>query len=198
MPYKKSADYLVPLEAEQTYHIFNRGIDGQPVFFEPAHYYHFLRLLRRYIVPCCAVFAYCLLPNHFHLLVSTLAVEQEEEKPRNAYTQAFSNLFNAYTKAINKQRARTGSLWQRPFRRTVITQHEYFLKLIHYIHANPVHHGLAQTIDAWAFSSYSTYLSQQPTALQQEKGLAIIGGRAAFAALHRSPIARKEEGYYLE
>ena len=57
-------------------------------------------------------------------------------------SQHFSNLFNAYTKAINKAYGRTGSLFQDRFGRIQVTADAYFTNLIYYIHHNPQKHGL--------------------------------------------------------
>ena len=59
----------VPLVPGQYYHIFNRGVNREAIFFERENYLFFLRRLRRHIVPVADVVSYCLMPNHFHLLV---------------------------------------------------------------------------------------------------------------------------------
>src|SRR3990172_10896941 len=65
-----------PLLFDSYYHIYNRGTNGENIFLQERNYEHFMRLYARYIEPITDTFAYCLLRNHFHLLVR---VKSEEE-----------------------------------------------------------------------------------------------------------------------
>ena len=94
------------------YHIYNRGNNREDIFREPRNYRYFLRLYARHAGPVCDTFVYCLLRNHFHLLVRI-----KDDDGANRASQCFGNLFNAYAKAINKAYGRTGALFQRPFGR---------------------------------------------------------------------------------
>ncbi|HXV43989.1 MAG TPA: transposase [Anaerolineae bacterium] len=123
-----------PLEHNTYYHIFNRGNNRENLFKEERNYPYFLKLNVHHIEPVADTFAYCLLPNHFHLLVR---VKSETETLTISETfrvlspsQQFSNLFNAYTKAINKTYRRTGSLFEHPFGRIPITSEQYFTQLV--------------------------------------------------------------------
>ena len=71
---KKSRD--IPLEHGGYYHIYNRGNNGEQLFYTPENYQHFLCLYEKYIDPIADTFAWCLMGNHFHLLVR---VKEEEE-----------------------------------------------------------------------------------------------------------------------
>ncbi|MDC7999587.1 hypothetical protein POV26_00900 [Aequorivita todarodis] len=86
-----------PLKSEQYYHIFNRGNNREDIFLEEKNYY-FLNLMKKYVVPIADVLAYCLLKNHFHLFIRTKQVDDE-----HLISKKFSDFFNAYAKAINKQ-----------------------------------------------------------------------------------------------
>jgi len=59
----------IPLEEDKFYHIFNRGNNGILLFYKPENYLFFLRRLDEYLSPYVEVYAFCLMPNHFHLLV---------------------------------------------------------------------------------------------------------------------------------
>lgn len=98
------------LEKGHYYHIYNRGIDSAVIFKDDANMSYFLKLVEKHLSPKTNILAYCLLNNHFHF-----AIEVRSE-PKDL-SQAFSNLFNAYTKAYNKQNSRTGALLERPFKR---------------------------------------------------------------------------------
>ena len=58
-----------PIEADCFYHIYNRGINGENIFKSDQNYLFFLNKVSDFLIPVCNVYAYCLLPNHFHLLV---------------------------------------------------------------------------------------------------------------------------------
>jgi len=66
-----------PLEYGEYYHIYNRGNNREDVFFEERNYRHFLSLYAKYILPNADTYAYCLLRNHFHLLVRILTQEEQ-------------------------------------------------------------------------------------------------------------------------
>ena len=67
---------IEPLEHSQYYHIYNCGINGEPVFREPRNYEHFLRLYEKYIDPVAETFAWCLMGNHFHFLARIKEAEK--------------------------------------------------------------------------------------------------------------------------
>ena len=102
----------IPLENGNYYHVYNRGNNGIDVFFDTESYHHFLRLYNKYISPIAETYAWCLLRNHFHLLVY-IKLENEIDRSKLEYStvekpkildpsKQFGHLFNAYTQAINK------------------------------------------------------------------------------------------------
>lgn len=117
------------LEHGKFYHIYNRGNNGENIFIEERNYTHFLSLYEKYILPVADTFAFCLLRNHFHLFariktVGEILKEIDLQGFRNLEglklpepTNQFSKLFNAYAKAINAAYGRTGSLFEKRFRR---------------------------------------------------------------------------------
>ena len=189
-----------PLEYGEYYHIYNRGNNGENLFFEERNYYHFLKLYARHVVPVADTYAYCLLRNHFHVLVRIKTVEEQEQTLRvsktlrvsGAFTpkkpsQQFGNLFDAYAKAINKAYDRTGSLFENPFGRVPVTSEAYLVHLVAYIHQNARKHGFVEDHRDWPFSSYHAFLSQKPTRLERDEVLAWFQGRLGFEDFHRSP-----------
>ncbi len=99
-------------------------------------------------------------------------------------TQHFSNLFNAYAKAINKAYNRTGGLFQERFGRIPVTSNAHFLQLINYIHHNPENHGFVQDFRDYPYSSYSAMLSRQATHVQRDQVLAWFNGVKEYASCH--------------
>jgi len=184
-----------PLQYGQYYHIYNRGNNRENLFYEERNYRHFLRLYALHVEPVVDTYAYCLLRNHFHLLVRVKTEEEQEQTFRVSETlkvfkvlnpsRQFSNLFNAYAKAINKAYQRTGSLFQHPFGRIPVTSDAHFVHLIAYIHHNPQKHGLVDKFESWPYSSYHALLSTKPTRLKRDDVLAWFDGTATFQALHQ-------------
>lgn len=97
----------------------------------------------------------------------------------------FSHLFNAYAKYVNEKYGRHGSLFQRPFRRKLVEDDDYLLRVIAYIHNNPVHHGFVDRQSDYPWSSYHTCLSGKRTKLQREAVMDLFGGLVSFEARHR-------------
>lgn len=99
------------IELDATYHIFNTGNNRENIFIEDKNYSYFLDLLERYILPIADIYAYCLLKNHFHLLLKIKDEKEISPKFKEKPLLAYSNMFNAYAKAINKMYSRRGSLF---------------------------------------------------------------------------------------
>lgn len=77
-----------------------------------------------------------------------------------------------------------------PFSRRLINTPAYYTKLVHYIHANPVHHGFCRHVEDWPFSSYRQIVSQN-SLLKHEELLDWFGSITSFIELHRQPVQRK-------
>ena len=172
---------IEPLEFGKYYHIYNRGINSENIFKENRNHEYFLTLYNKHIDPIAETFAWCLLKNHFHLLVRIKTSEeilqnQQENGSKKiiAPYQSFGNLFNAYTKAINKGYNRHGALFERSFKRKLIDNEYYLRSVIKYIHYNPVNHGFCQHPIEYPWSSYLTCVSEKPTKLKREKVISMF------------------------
>ena len=100
-------------------------------------------------------------------------------------TKHFSHLFNAYAKYYNILYGRTGSLFQRPFKRIEITDNTHFRNLIIYIHTNPVHHKFCSDYTDYPWSSYDTIISTKPTKLNRGQTLEWFDDGEHFKELHK-------------
>jgi putative transposase len=151
----------IPLVAGNTYHVYNRGNNRQKIFVERDNYLFFLRRVRQYLrgEPETSevlktldvwvdIVAYCLMPNHFHLLVCP----QDGELSRRMQRLGIS-----YTKAMNKRYNRSGALFEGQFQAVHVDRDEYLVHLSRYIHLNPVEAGLCGRPEDWEFSSYRDY-----------------------------------------
>ncbi|HIP34210.1 MAG TPA: transposase [Crocinitomix sp.] len=105
----------IPFESSKYYHIYNRGNNKENIFIETQNYIYFLKLMTKHLLPIASIYSYCLLSNHFHIVLRIKDENHLPEKMQIGKTkihQPFSNMFNAYTKAINKKYKRQGSLFQ--------------------------------------------------------------------------------------
>ena len=186
----------IPLEKGNYYHIYNSGNNSIDVFFDAESYYHFLRLYDKYISPIADTYAWCLLKNHFHILVY-LRMDNEIEFEKLEYStivnlkviepsKQFGFLFNAYTQAINKKFIRTGGLFEKPFERKLITSDSYLKNIIHYIHNNPVQHGFVKQMSLYPWSSYDSIISDKLIKLKRKEIIAIYGGKDEFIEYHNN------------
>jgi putative transposase len=184
---------LEPLQYGQVYHLYNRGNNGETLFREPRNYAYFLKLYAQYIEPVAETFAYCLMGNHFHFLLRVKdcqdcqSSEDWQSCPCPA-SRAFADLFSTYTKAFNKAYHRTGSLFEKPFRRIRVDTDRYFTSLVVYIHRNPQKHGFVEDYRQWPHSSYRSILSDNPSRLQRADVLGWFGGQSGFVQAHTTSL----------
>ncbi|BAY81098.1 hypothetical protein NIES267_05630 [Calothrix parasitica NIES-267] len=133
------------------YHIYNRGNNRQKIFFERDNYLYFLTKLREHLVEKgIEIIAYCLMPNHYHLLIFL---------NNDKLSESMQKLSLSYTKAINKRYERVGSLFQGRFQSILVDKDEYLLHLSRYIHLNPINANLVNKPEDWEYSSYREYIS---------------------------------------
>jgi REP element-mobilizing transposase RayT len=171
-------------ESGQFYHIYNRGNNKENIFIEEKNYGFFLTLLKKYILPIADVYAYCLLKNHFHLLVRIKDLEDLPEKYKLKIHLPFSNLFNTYTKSFNSVYNRSGSLFQEHLKRNRVSDEEYLKQLVVYIHLNPKKHGFTEKFETYTHSSYPAYLSYKETNVDKAYVLDLFGGLENFKYYH--------------
>jgi putative transposase len=190
----------IPLEHGKYYHVYNRGNNRENIFIEERNYPYFLKLYAHHIEPIADTFAYCLMRNHFHLLVrikdltglTDLSGLDAPSLPEPS--RAFSNLFNAYAREFNRTYQRTGALFQRPFGRIQVTSEAYYSRLVIYIHRNPQKHGFVTDFRDWPYSSYHALLSANPTRLKREDVLNWFGDSDNLVATHQQEITERQIG----
>jgi REP element-mobilizing transposase RayT len=129
------------------YHITGRGNDKKTVFKDKQDYKTFLNILhqvnKRYNWIC---HAYCLMGNHYHLLIET---------PDGNISIGMRQLNGVYTQAFNKRHKRAGHLFQGRYKAILLQKDSHLLEVCRYVVLNPVMAGLVERPDQWNWSSYS-------------------------------------------
>lgn len=184
--------YIQPIIEGQYFHIYNRGVNGEDLFKEKGNYYYFLEQYKFYCGDILETLAYCLLKNHFHLLVY---IREKVEIPRkdgkegmfrlNASKQ-LGHFFNSYAQSINKTNKRTGPLFESPFERKLVSDENYIMSMIYYCHLNAVHHGFVNDLRDWEFSSYHSILANDKSLVATDKVIKRFGSNINFEESHKA------------
>ncbi|MBI4991308.1 transposase [Candidatus Gottesmanbacteria bacterium] len=184
----------IPLVSGEYYHIFNKGVAGQPVFNGKRDYQRFLETMSYYQNKNPSVryskfltlsveernkileslskqhnfivkfISYCLMPNHFHLLL--------QQTENNGIAKFTSNLTNSYTRYFNVKSKRLGPLFQGKFKAVRIEDDEQLLHVTRYIHLNPYTSYVIKTFDElvdYPYSSLGEYLKLRKAGLVSKK-----------------------------
>src|SRR4051812_25858575 len=101
----------------EIYHVYNRGNNRQQIFFNERNYIFFLEKIKREFISTCDILAYCLMPNHYHLLIQVKETDSGRTTLSRLTTSAtfsrkIGTLQSSYTRAIQIQENITGSLFQ--------------------------------------------------------------------------------------
>jgi len=191
------------LKEGNIYHVFNQGNNRENIFFSRENYLYFLSKINIYIKPHADILAWCLMPNHFHLMlyihsdqiIEPINSKDSQPKSTNAESSLVNNnsiqkkrtinesigiLLRSYTRAIQKQKKHTGSLFRKGTKAECVNctdgitpsfyetskgttinwvdaQKQYPKVCFDYIHANPVKAGLVEKEIEWEFSSAVDY-----------------------------------------
>ena len=136
------------------YHVTSRGDRREAIFEDDEDRLLFLRTLaevvERFHWLC---HAYCLMTNHYHLLVET---------PDGNLSKGMRHLNGVYTQATNRRHARTGHLFQGRFQGILVDKDPYLLELTRYVVLNPVRGGMVRQPENWPWSSYRAMTGKTP------------------------------------
>lgn len=192
------------LDYGETYHVYNKAVGDVLLFKSANDYLYFLKKLKRFILPVADVYAYCLIPNHFHLLLKIKEFEdmsnsKKTELDTKWITQIFGNFFISYSRSYNNTYNRQGRLFYQPFQRIKVDDMSYFTELVAYIHRNPIHHGIVSEFSDWRHSSYNSYLSNKETSIDKAEVLSYFDSLEDFIKFHKENKSRYDNGkYFLE
>ncbi len=194
--------FIQPIIEGEFFHISNRGVNGEDLFKEKRNYYYFLEQYRVYCSDILETWAYCLLKNHFHLLVyikENVEVLRKDGKGmfRLNASKQLGHFFNSYAQSINKAHNRTGPLFESPFERKLVADERYIVAMIHYCHNNPVKHEFVKDMRDWEFSSYHSLLNGEGKIVAREKVMTLFGGIEAFKKAHSAKTDDKSVDNYI-
>ncbi len=195
------------LQPNTSYHIFNHANGFENVFREDENFRYFLEKYQLYISPIAETYAYCLLPNHFHLVVRMRKREVIEDLIRLNFSKVkrnfgkveritdveierylskqFSNLFSSYTQSFNIMYKRMGSLFIKNFKRNPILDKEQFTNTIIYTHRNPIHHGFCRSYTDWGYTSYCEISDLRSQLVEVDKTVRIFESKNQFIEMHQ-------------
>ena len=131
---------------EDYFHIYNRGNNRDKIFYSRSNYLFFLEKIKTHILPYGDIIAWCLMPNHFHLMVYVNEVEltlsgdsiqvnitdpfaksERVEVKRRTLNQSIGIMLRSYTNAIQKQEGRTGALFQEETKAVLLSENISFI-----------------------------------------------------------------------
>ena len=177
------------------YHVMLRGNNKQVIFESQKDYLKFQQLLfqkshpqdsdHKPLPPCWITYAYCLMPNHVHLLV----LEKEEKLSDTVHSLAIS-----YAQYYNIKYEHTGHLFQGRFRSEPVNDWDYFVTLLRYIHQNPIAGGLTRSVKDYTWSSWAEFISPEtcPLPICATKAIFTKISADALFELVNEPLAKAQ------
>jgi REP element-mobilizing transposase RayT len=196
------------------YHVYNRGIDSCPIFLNREDYEYFLRLYKTFVCPVADTLAWCLIRNHIHFFIRIKDLSEIGYlNPHNAKSEIvylkwrvydfavdpnkaikpvpyrqWMHLFSTYAKWFNRKYSRTGSLFEKSFKRKEVTGEKDFIRLIRYINNNPFTHRIVNKSEDYHWSSYSRVLSFQDDIVSHRFLHDYFRDMENFVTIHRNGI----------
>ncbi len=187
--------YKDDFEANTFYHVLNHAVGDENLFRCDDNFRYFLKKYDHHLSSVWEIYSYCLMPNHFHLLIKVKSEEELRVLPKFSENihkfvmQKLSNFLNAYAKAYNIKYNRKGALFLDFTKRIAVREESYYTNLINYIHQNPIRHGFCKNIDEWIYSSYEACLSDKKTKLKRDEVVDWFGDKADFKKFHQDNLA---------
>lgn len=167
-----SRNTIKQLTEDGIYHVYNRGVERRKVFLDVEDYRTFINRLEQLLSDPkkltiqqtrgrrggdrlqsyhgqIELLAYCLMPNHFHMLVHQI---QQDALPK-----FMSSLMTSYSMYFNRKYDRVGSLFQGRYKGSLINEDAYYMHITRYIHLNPI--DISKPYDSYPYSSYANYVA---------------------------------------
>jgi len=172
------------------YHVMNRGQSGRNIFLNDKGRQSFLDLLadisRLWAIE---IYAYCLMSNHYHLLLST---------PAGGLSRAMRHLDGIYTQRFNRVHHKDGALFRGRYKAILIDAEEYFLSVVRYIHRNPLAAKIVANLERYRWSSHWGYVNKRqcPPWLHTEAVLSRFNGLNDYRKFVNDGVEKEIEEFY--
>ncbi len=153
------------------YHVMSRGVEKRKTFMDDCDRRAFLRVLGEIVaMRVLIIHAFCLMPNHFHLLTET---------PQGLLARWMQLLLGDFAQRFNYRHQRVGHLFQGRYKAILVEDGDYFLECSRYIHLNPSRAGIARTPELYRWSSYRNFVGGRPVVdwVDTERTLALFESR---------------------
>lgn len=142
-----------------TYHLMERGIRRQAIYKEESDYQAFISILQSGLEKYgCILHAYCLMTNHFHMLLETGETD---------VSKFMKHLAGCYARYFNQKYMYQGHLFEGRYKSILVKDDTYFLQTSRYIHLNPVKAGMVENPEDYPWSSYRTMLRMNSDKITQ-------------------------------
>ena len=197
--------YIMPINSKYKakysfgnfYHVFNRASGKQLLFKEEQNYYYFLNRFNHYLGDYLIIYAWSLIPNHFHFLVQ---VKEENEMPKldkkidfnKLITNKFKNFFLSYSLAFKKMFQQKSNVFSQKYKHVQLHTDEDIKRVILYIHSNPKHHNIGNW-KTYKWSSYQEALYRNLSIGKRSFVLDLFDGKTEYIRIHERLLGEGSE-----
>lgn len=176
--------YIEPVLPGSTLHIFGKTVGNEIAFISEGYYNFFLNQFQKYIFPFSRTYAYALLPDQFHFVLTFDASIPDASETENFLSTRFGNIINSYTKTFNIEQNRKGNLFVKPFFRYEIYNITDLPEVIRHVHWLPVFHGLTSSAERWKYSSYFPLINLHASLVDWDDLADLFGDLDRFQQFH--------------
>lgn len=152
--------------------------------------------MRTQLLPCAEIICYCLMPNHFHIIIQANEKSVKERvsfggKPMQEFAYRIGIMLSSYTQAINKQQQTTGSLFQQKTKAKILSEEvagrkeNYLENCFFYVHNNPFEGKLVKNLIDWPYSSFPDYIELRKGSLCNKETFLQLTGLSAVDIKNR-------------
>ena len=171
------------------YHVMNRGRGRKFIFHDEKYYCAFLDTLNEvHIRFDCIIHAYCLMGNHYHLLIET---------PHANLSRIMRHINGVYTQRYNRLKNTDGPLFRGRYKAILVEKDEYILQLTRYIHRNPIDmkKPLVENLNLYPWSSYRAYINKEktPTWLYREFTYDVLAHKNRYKAYEQFVLQKNDD-----
>lgn len=171
--------FTEPFYPDSFYTVFNSGNNREKIFYSNRNFEYFLDNYNEYLSNYVKTYSYSLIPDQFQILIKTPFKIDE-------ISNQFRKFFISYSRSINLQENRRGSLFLKPFKKKLLTDKTLLLKEFFYIHSNPVYQKICNNYELYKWSSYKSILTNSFTRILRNEVLELFEDRKGFIQFHRN------------